>query len=138
MQASLLISRSHFLAVTAVSGESCAMFAAAIVSGIADVASSIPRLVRVEVGECPVSAFRQGAYIAVVRVPAIIDVAVEAVRAVEPGAGSDEHSVHEPIGTVIAVGSTVIRSIVEVSIWAYGRGPNVDRNLGRCHARTTH
>jgi hypothetical protein len=67
------------------------------------------------------------------RIIAVVDVAVESVTAVKPGASAKKHPANEPIGPIVAVGSTVIWSIVEVPIGAHRGHSNVDGNLGwRC------
>jgi hypothetical protein len=73
------------------------------------------------------------------RIKAIIDMAVKAVRAVKPGAGSKKHAANKPIGTIITIGRTVIRGIVEVSVRAHGSRSNVyaDGNLGWRYRCTT-
>ena len=99
-----------------VAGES--MFTAAIVSGIADMAVAIARFIGAEVVELLIAACGERSVIAVTRIEAVIDVAIEAVRAVEPGAGSDEDSVGKPVGPVVAVGRAFIRRIVKVAVGA--------------------
>jgi hypothetical protein len=108
------------------------MFTAAIVSGIAYVALSISRLVGVEVVELALSALRQRPAVSVVRIEAVIDVAIEAAMSVEPGAGSDKHSANKPVGPVVPVGGALVWGIIEVSVGAYGRWSNIhaDGNLG--------
>jgi hypothetical protein len=95
-------------------------------------ALTVPRFISTEVVKLLVSAFRYRSVIAVVRIVAVIHVAPEAVRAVEPRSGSDEHAAHEPIGPIVAVGSAVIRRVVEVPIGADWRHANIDAdsNLG--------
>jgi hypothetical protein len=74
--------------------------------------------------------------VAVMRVKAVVDVAVEAVRAMEPGTGSKKHAADKPVRAIVAVGRAVIRSIVEVAIGAAGFYSNADTDLGRPHGRT--
>jgi hypothetical protein len=106
------------------------MFAGAVMGSSAYVALRIMRLVSLEVVELLASARRQRSMIPVMRIIAIVDVAIKAVRAVEPGAGSEEHAAHKPIRPIVAVGRTVIRSIVEVAVGADWRHSNTDGNLG--------
>jgi hypothetical protein len=68
--------------------------------------------------------------IAVVGVIAVVDVAVEAVRAMEPGACSDEQAATEPVGAVVAVGGAVVWGVVEVSVRAYRGHADTDGDLG--------
>jgi hypothetical protein len=70
--------------------------------------------------------------VAVMRVVAVVNVAEKAAVTMKPGAGTNKHSAHKPIGAVVAVRGTVIGSVVEVPIGAHGRHSNVNGNLGRC------
>jgi hypothetical protein len=65
------------------------------------------------------------------RIEALVDVAIEPVRAVKPGAGADEHPARKPIRTIIAVGCAVVGSIGEVTIGAHRSHPDVDGYLSR-------
>jgi hypothetical protein len=71
--------------------------------------------------------------VSVTRIVAIVDMAIKAVGAVEPGAGADEHATHKPIWPIVTVRRAIIRSIVEIPIRANRRHPNVDGNLGWGH-----
>ena len=82
-----------------------------------------------EVAERVLSAIRQRASVAVMGIKAVIDVAVEAVRTMEPGASSDEYATAEPLGPVVPVRSAVVWRVVVVAIRARGFGANVDRDL---------
>ena len=96
-----------------------AVLLARLVAGISsDVASPIPSFVRVEVAERLLSALGPRAFVTVVRIIAVIDVTGEASGSMEPSGRPDEYSAHEKIGSIVAVGSTVIRSIVKVSVRA--------------------
>ena len=106
------------------------MFIAAIVGSVAYVALRIMRLVCVEVVELLCPARGQRSMVTMMRIVPIVDVAIKAVVAVEPGSGSDEHPARKPIWPVVAVGRAIIRSIVEVAIGTYRRHSNVDGNLG--------
>jgi hypothetical protein len=108
-----------------------AVFGATIMASIAYVTLPIARLVCVEVVERRLSAPRQRSNVTVMRIIAVVDVAVEAVRAVKPRAGANKHAASEPIGTIVSIRSTVVGSIVEVPIGAHGGHSNVDGNLGR-------
>ena len=115
-------------AATVISGQG--MFIAAVVGSVAHVALRIMGLISLEVVEllCPARGHRS--MVTVARIIAIVDVAIKAVGAVEPGAGSDEHPTRKPIRPIVAVGRAIIRSIVEVAIGTYRRHSNVDGNLG--------
>jgi hypothetical protein len=99
------------------------------------VPAPITHLVSVEVIESPVSLSRKWATVAVMWIEAVIYVAVEAVWAMEPGAGSDEDASAEPLGPVVTVWSAAIRDVVEVAIWANRCCSDIDRDPGRCRAR---
>jgi hypothetical protein len=114
------------------------MFTPGFMGSRADVTSPIPRFVPLEVIEAPSPAVRQRSNVAMVRIKAVVDVAIEAVRAVKPGAGSEEEAANKPIGPIITVRSTVIGGIVEVPIRAHRSWPDVyaDGNLGWRRWRT--
>jgi hypothetical protein len=105
---------------------------------VAYVASPIPRLVSVEVVEALGSAVRQRSSVTVMRIKTVVDMAIKAVMAVKPGAGSKKHPANKPIGSIVAVRSTVIGRIVEVSVRTHGSRPDVyaDGNLGWRHGCT--
>ena len=107
-----------------------AVFGAPIMASVAYVTLPIPRLVCVEVVERRFTAPRQRSNVTVMRIIAVVDVAVEAMRAVKPGASAKKHPANEPVGPIVAVGSTVIGSIVEVPVGTHGGDSNVDGNLG--------
>jgi hypothetical protein len=105
------------------------VFTARFMAGVAYMASSIPRLIPVEVVERLRTALRHRSTVTLARVVAVVDVAVKAVRAVKPGAGSKKHPAIKPIGPIVAIGSTVIWLIVEVPIGAHRRHSDADANL---------
>jgi hypothetical protein len=105
---------------------------AAFVTGVAHVAVAIAGFVAVEVVEGFFSAAGHRSAIAAMWIIAVIDVAVKAVGAVEPGAGSEEDSAVKPVGAVVAVGGAVVGSVVVIAVRAYGGWADVDAegNLG--------
>ena len=107
------------------------MFVAGIMGSVAYVALRIMGLISLEVVELLCPARGQRSMVTVMRIIAIVDMAIKAVGTMEPGAGSDEHPARKPIRPVVTVGRAIIRSIVEVAVGAYRRHPNVDGNLGR-------
>jgi hypothetical protein len=109
------------------------MFTTTIMARIAYVTLPIASLIRVEVVKRLLSAAGKRSTITVMRIVAVVDVAVEAVRTMKPGTSPNKHSSSKPIGPVVTVGSTVIGSIVEVPIGAHRRHSNVDGNLGGRH-----
>ena len=122
------------MATTPKSGKG--VFCAPIMAGVAYVALPIPRLVCVEVVERPLSTPRQRPIVTVMRVKAVVNVAVKAARAVKPGTSSKKHPANKPIGPIVAIGRTVIRGVVEVPIRANWSHSNVDGNLGWPHGCT--
>ena len=121
---------------TPISGEG--VFSLPFVTGVAYVPSPISRLVCVEVVEALRPAFRQRSNVTVMRIKAVVDMAVKAARAVKPGASSKKHPLNKPIGPIIAVRSTIIWGIVEVPVRAHGSRSDVDAdgNLGSRHGCT--
>ncbi len=118
-------------ACSAAPAKPAAALVSAVVRSGADVSAAIPRLIRMEVLKRRSAAFRQRSVIAIMRIPAIIYVAIEAARTMEPRAGSDKDAANEPVRAVVPVGSAIIRRIVEVPIRAHGRHANVYGNLLR-------
>jgi hypothetical protein len=125
------------MSTTSISRES--MFAAAVMGSVAYVASPIPRLVCVEVVEALRSALRHRPSVTVMRIIAVVDMAVKAVRTMKPGTRSEKHSANKPIGPIVAVRSAVIGGVVEISVRAHGSHPDIyaDGNLRRRHGCTT-
>lgn len=115
---------------TAISGEG--VLRHPFMASIAYVASSISRLVGLEVVKALRPTFWQRSNVTVMRIKSVVDMAVEAVMAVKPGASSNKHSPQKPIGPVITVRSTVIGGIVVVAVRAHGSRSDVytDGNLG--------
>jgi hypothetical protein len=115
-----------------------AVFTDSIMACFAYVASSIPRFVRVKMGERPLSMLRHRSDVSVVRIIAIVHVTIEVMTAMKPWASSNENPAIEPIRPVITIGSAVIRGIVEVTVRAHRRHSDVDGNLSRSHRHTAH
>jgi hypothetical protein len=125
------------VSTTSISRES--MFTAAIMGSGAYVASAIPRLVCLEVVEALRAALRHRPSVTVMRIKAVVDMAVKAVRTMKPRTSSEKHSANKPIGPIVAVRSAVIWGVVEVSVRAHGSRPDIyaDGNLRRRHGCTT-
>lgn len=102
------------------------VFAAAIVSGIADMAAPIPRLIGLEMVEPLRSVLRKRPMVSVARIKAIVDVAIKAARSVEPGAGSEKHAANKPVGAIVAVGGAIVRGVIEIPVGANRGRSNVD------------
>jgi hypothetical protein len=88
----------------------------------------------VEVIEGFVSRIRMGTNVAMMWVETVINVSVEIVRAVEPRAGSDEHSAVKPLGPIVSVWGTGVRGEVVIAIGASRLGSDIDGDLGACRA----
>jgi hypothetical protein len=133
----VVIAMSVVVAVSAATISGKITFMARIVAWIARVASSVSRLIAAEVFEWPVAALWERTVVTEMRIVAVVDMAIEAASAVEPRAGSDEYSTPIPVGPIVAVGRAIIRRIVEVSVGANGRRPNVyaNGNLGLRNVR---
>ena len=103
----------------------------AVVVPVPAIAAAIVFVVTVEAAiRAPAVAFsvpREWAAIAKAGIVVAVDVAVEVTRAAEPGAGSDEDSVGEPCGAVVAIRRTVVGRIGEVSVRANRLRANVHR-----------
>ncbi len=121
---------------TPISGER--VFSPGVMASVAYVASPISRLVSLEVVEALRPAPRQRSNVTVMRIKAVVDMAVKAVRAVKPGASSKKYPANEPIGPIVAVRSTVIWFIVEIPVRAHGSRSDVyaDGNLSSPHSCT--
>jgi hypothetical protein len=132
----VLVVSASVAAATPISGKG--VFSARFVAGVSYVALSITRFVSLEVVESLCAALGQRSMVAVARVIAVIDVAIEAAMAMEPRAGANEDSAKKPVGAIVAVGGAVVGSVVEVAIGAYWRHSNVDAdgNLGWAQRRT--
>lgn len=111
------------------------VFALRIVAGFAYVAAPISRLISLEMVEALCPATRQRSVIAVMRIEPVIDMSVKAVRTVEPRACSKKYPTNKPIRSVVAVRSTVIGCIVEVSVRTHRSRSDVhsNRNLSWRH-----
>jgi hypothetical protein len=76
-----------------------------------------------------IAAVRDRTSITTVDIEMVIYMAAKVIRAVKPWAGTDEDSADEPFRTVVAVGSTGVRSEVVIAVRACGFGTEVDINL---------
>jgi hypothetical protein len=112
------------------------MFTAPFMRSVAHVAMSVARLVGLEVVEGLSSAPRHRAMVTVIRIEPVVNVAVETGVTVKPGAGSYENSAREPIGAIVAIRRTVIRSVVKIAVRTNGCDANIDGDLGRSHGGT--
>ena len=109
----------------------------AVMAGVGShLAVAVARLVGVKVVEGMRSTLGHRPVIAVVRVIAVVHVTDKAAGTVEPGTSADKDSTSKPIGTVVAVGSAIVRRIIEVAVGTNGRNADVNRDLSGSHGRT--
>jgi hypothetical protein len=98
-------------------------------AGIACMALPVARLISLEVVEWTRAAIRQRAVIAVPRIVAVVNVAIKAMRSMEPGARPNEQPIAaEPVRAIVAIRGTVIRWIVEVPVGAHRGNTDADPN----------
>ena len=109
------------------------VLAAGIVAGRADMPLAIAGLIALEVVERLRSPRGQRAMVAVVRVKAIVYVAVKAMMTMKPGTGSNEEPSDKPVGAIVSIRCTVVGRIVEIPIGTGRRHSNADvhADLGR-------
>jgi len=86
------------------SGKSGAAFAAPVMSRSARVAMLIVRRVCTETVEWLLPAFWLRSMVAVVRIEALVDMAIKPTTPVVPGAGPDKYPSSEPIRTIVTIG----------------------------------
>jgi hypothetical protein len=127
------LNRDSALAVSAEAGVSTGegVFSAGVMPGVAYMTLSIACLIAMEVVKRRLAPCRHRPTIAVMRVKAVVHMTIETVVAVEPWTSSNEYAADEPVGPVVAIGRAVIRSIVEIPIWAAGLNANTDSDLSR-------
>jgi hypothetical protein len=94
------------------------------------VTASIPHLVPMEVIERFVSTLRMRTNVAMMGIEAIINVAMEVVRAMKPGASPEEYAAVEPLGSVVPVGRAIVWSEVVVAVRTNGLCPGKQRRTG--------
>src|ERR1700722_19007259 len=75
-----------------------------------------------------IAGFRHWPFVAVIRVETVIHVAVELFRSTKPFAGANKDAASKPFWTVVARGSTAIRSDIIVTIGALGSCSYADCN----------
>jgi hypothetical protein len=114
------------MATTPISGER--VLGVPFMACLTYVASPISRLVCLKVVEGLGAARRERPNVTVMRIKAVVDMAVKASRAVKPRACSKKHPTNKPIRPVVAVRSTVIWGIVEVSVRTHGSRSDIYAN----------
>jgi hypothetical protein len=76
-----------------------------------------------------------GAVVAGVDVKVVVDVAAEVLRAVEPGASTDEDAAGEPLRTVVAIRSAGIGRVIVIAVGAHGCRSDAYGDLSMCPRR---
>jgi|SRR6266849_3790203 len=99
------------------------------------VPAPITHFVSVEVVKGLVSSLRMWTFVTVMWIETVINVALELVGAVEPGAGSDEHASVEPLGPVVPVWRAVVWGHIVVPIRTSRFCSDIDRDLRLWSAR---
>jgi hypothetical protein len=107
----------------------------AFMSRRSNVTLPIACFVGVKVGNGALPAVRHGTDITIVGVKPIVHVSVEAPGSMKPWSRPDKTPTNEPVRSVIAVGSAVVRGVVEVSIGTLGREADTRGDLGRTRSR---
>jgi hypothetical protein len=127
-------------ATAAVESRAGSVFRSAVVWGLAGVTLAVAGFIGVKVIVGAFVALWQWPVIAIVGIVAIVDVAIEAVRPMEPGTCAEEDSANKPIRTVIAVWGAIIGCVIEISVGTDRGGANVDsyRNLSRGNRSCAH
>jgi hypothetical protein len=100
----------------------------------ADVALAITHFVSAKVVEGLITMLRKGTVVAVLWVEAVVHMAVEAMRAMEPGASSDKDTTAEPLRPIVAVWGAVVWGVVEVAVRTDRRYPDIDIDRSRYRA----
>jgi hypothetical protein len=125
-------------AATGMSRKSAGMFTASIMSGIANMAIAVPRLIGMKMVESTLIPLRHWTVIPIVRIEAVVDVAIESTRPMEPWSSPKKRSANKPIGPIVTVRRAIIRRVIEIAIRTYRRNANADRNLSGCNAARAH
>jgi hypothetical protein len=91
----------------------------------------VMRFVGMKVAKGLLPALRERSMVAVVRIEAVIHMAIKPAMAVIPGTSPDKYPSGEPIRPVETIWRAVIRGIVEVAIWTHRRNADIDGYLRR-------
>jgi hypothetical protein len=81
------------------------------------------------------ASLRRLAFIAVMRVERVVYAALEVFRTMKPRTNTYEYTASEPFRAVVAVGNTVIRSVVVVAIGTFRGDSDIDGDLCICFGR---
>jgi hypothetical protein len=80
------------------------------------------------VGYSMLATCREAAMISIMRVEVVVDVPIEIIMAVVPRTRADENAAVKPLRAVVAVGSTVVWSVVIVAVRASRLDTDADAN----------
>ena len=93
---------------------------------MAHIPVSIARFIALKMRKCMCVTVRQRAMISMTWIVPIIYVSIKTMRTMEPRAGANKDSARKPVRSVVAIGSAIIRRVVEISIRAYRRDADAD------------
>jgi hypothetical protein len=98
------------------------------------VAATVTGFISLEMIKCLRTTSGQRALVSMMRIEAVIHVAMETRRAVKPRSGSDKYAVNKKIRSVVSIRSTAIWRVIEIPIWTDGRNPDIHAysDLGMC------
>jgi hypothetical protein len=94
------------------------------------VAAAVAHFVPAEVIEGFVSTFWEWTMVPMMWIEAIVNVAIELVRPVKPGTGSEELAAIEPLGSVVPIRGAVVGGDIVVAIRTSRLWPDIDGDLG--------
>jgi hypothetical protein len=93
-------------------------------------AAAVAHFVPAEVIEGFVSTFWEWTMVPMMRIEAIVNVAIELVWPVKPGTGSEEHAAVEPLGSVVPVWGAVVGGDIVVAVRTSRLWSDIDGDLG--------
>jgi len=116
------------------------MLPATLMRSLPNVPMPIASFIRLEVIELLSSTRRKRPMISIAWIVPVVHVPIEPMRPMEPRPSAKEYAADEPVGPIVPVRRTIVRSIVEVPIRANRRHAkiNANRNLRRSHSGRRH
>jgi hypothetical protein len=88
-------------------------------------AFAVTGFIPLEMIECLRTTSGQRTLVSMMRIEAVVHVAMETRRSVEPRSHTDKYAVSKPIRPIVPIRSTAIRRVIEISIWTDGRRPDI-------------
>jgi hypothetical protein len=119
------IQPSSLAAFTTAEPGQCVFSATSVAWCCDHVAAAVTGLIPLEMIKCLRTTSGQRALVSVMRVEAVIHVAMETRRAVEPRSHTEKYAANKPIRPVVPIRSTVIRRVIEISIRTDGRNSDI-------------